>query len=409
MTWKSVIGGALVALSVAVSTAAGAETDLTALARPDPQRSEIVDFGADVQITLALSQPVPWRVFTLDGPPRLILDFGEVAFSGIDLDELLDTDRITGIAAGPFRRGWSRMVLELAEPLRVETAGMSTVVDGAGALLRLQLAPTDAASFAAEAGEPEVGPFALPDPAAESQPGVAGSEGALHVAIDPGHGGLDPGAEAGGLREADLMLGFAMELRATLQAAGMTVTLTRDSDIFVPLIRRVSRARAAGADVFLSLHADALAEGVASGATVYTLSEDASDVASEQLAERHDRGDLLGGVDLSTAGDAVAVVLMDLVRAETGPRSERLADALVAGLAARTGDLHKRPRLRAGFSVLRAPDIPSVLIELGFLSSAGDRANLTDPDWRAAAAAGIRDALTVWAEEDAARAPLRLK
>jgi len=182
--------------------------------------------------------------------------------------------------------------------------------------------------------------------------------------------------------------------------------MTRDDDIFVPLEMRVSIARMAGADVFISLHADALAEGRARGATIYTLSEIASDVASEKLAERHDRGDLLAGVDLTEHDDRIARVLMELARNETQPRSDRLADALVAGLHDTIGPLYKRPRLEASFSVLKAADIPSVLIELGFLSSETDRENLTSEDWRAAAALGIRDALLAWAAADAAEAEL---
>jgi N-acetylmuramoyl-L-alanine amidase len=187
------------------------------------------------------------------------------------------------------------------------------------------------------------------------------------------------------------------------------VVLTRDGDEFVPLEARVSLARAAGADVFLSLHADALAEGRAQGATVYTMSEAATDEISQKLAERHNRADLLAGVDLSRQDDAVAGVLMDLARTETQPRSDRLADTLVAGIAEATGSLHKRPRLSAGFSVLKAPDIPSVLVELGFLSSARDRERLLDPAWRARMAQGIRAALAVWGREDAAEARLLRK
>lgn len=182
--------------------------------------------------------------------------------------------------------------------------------------------------------------------------------------------------------------------------------MTREDDVFVPLESRISIAHAARADVMLSLHADALAEGRASGATIYTLSETASDEASEKLAERHDCADLLAGVDLSNQDDVIAGVLMDLARLETAPRSDQLAEALVEGLRHSVGGLHKRPRLRAGFSVLKSPSFPSVLVELGFISSARDRKNLTDPNWRARAAQGIRDALQVWSVEDAARADL---
>jgi len=228
----------------------------------------------------------------------------------------------------------------------------------------------------------------------------------LRVVIDPGHGGIDPGAERDGVKEADLMLSFARALKEVLLRAGMEVVLTRTRDVFVPLERRLSIARAAGADAFLSFHADILAEGRASGATVYTLSATASDQASKLLAERHDRGDLLAGVDLNGQDDVIAGVLMDLARRETAPRSDRLADALVKGLKKALGRMHKRPREQAAFSVLKAADIPSVLVELGFLSSPEDLKNLIDPAWRARAAIGVRNALLAWAATDAAQAAL---
>jgi N-acetylmuramoyl-L-alanine amidase len=227
------------------------------------------------------------------------------------------------------------------------------------------------------------------------------------IVLDPGHGGLDPGAIRGDAVEKDLMLVFARELREVLlRAGGFDVMMTRDDDIFVPLEMRQSVARLAQADVFISLHADALLEGRASGATVYTLAPEATDAASEKLAERHDRADLLAGVDLSDQDDAVARVLMDLARAETMPRTDALADAIVEGLRANIGNMHKRPRLGAAFSVLKSPDIPSVLIELGFMSHERDLANLQSPEWRARAAVGIRDALRAWAAADAGQSAL---
>ncbi len=158
--------------------------------------------------------------------------------------------------------------------------------------------------------------------------------------------------------------------------------------------------------MFLSLHADALAEGEAHGATIYTLSEEASDAAAAGLAARHDRSDLLAGVDLNNHDDVVAGVLMDLARLETAPRSERLAEQLVTAIQEAGGQMHKRPHQRAGFSVLKAPDIPSVLIELGFLSSTRDRNNLQDETWRAATVASIRAGLQLWVVQDAAEAQL---
>ena len=170
---------------------------------------------------------------------------------------------------------------------------------------------------------------------------------------------------------------------------------------------RVALAHQAGADVFLSLHADALDEGIARGATVYTLSEEASDAASAALAERHNRSDLLSGVDLTGTDDEIAGVLMELSRLDNAPRSQALAGFLVSKIKNAVGTVHKRPVRQAGFSVLKSADIPSVLIEVGFLSTNADLRNLRDPIWRASMAAGIRDGLQAWALEDEALNRLR--
>lgn len=378
---------------------------LTALARVDAGASAVRDVPGGAELVLGLSQPVPYRVFTLDAPRRLVLDFSEVAWDGLVAGRFDRAEAVLGVAVGAFRPGWSRMVLELGRPLAVRGAEMQT---GAGAVVRVTLQEVTPEAFAAGSGVPESALFALPEPVAELPQARTRPTGdrPVVVALDPGHGGIDPGAERGGAVEADLMLRFARELREVLIRAGFEVVLTREADIFVPLEMRLSLARAGGADLFISLHADSLSEGRASGATVYTLAETASDIASEKLAERHDRADLLAGIDLTDQDDVVAGVLMDMARLETAPRADRLADALVAGLQSNVGRMHKRPRLEASFSVLKAADIPSVLLELGFLSSDHDLENLLSPDWRARAALGVRDAIRVWAAEDAAEAAL---
>ncbi|MEX5730190.1 N-acetylmuramoyl-L-alanine amidase [Rhodovulum iodosum] len=395
------------AAALAVCAAGAGAEALSALARPDAARSSIRDEGRGVVLDLWLSLPVPYRVFTLTDPPRAVVDFNEVDFAGFDPARLARTDRVGAVRAGALRPGWSRLVMELSAPLPVDSAEMRRDSRTGRARLVLGLGAADADRFAAASGTAGPRLLGVPEPAVLPPPRRRqdGSR-ALRVVLDPGHGGIDPGAERDGVREADLMLTFARELREVLRRAGMEVSLTRDDDVFVPLEHRISIARMAGADVFLSLHADALAEGRASGATVYTMSETASDRASQLLAERHDRDELLAGVDLSRQGDRIANMLMDMVRRETVPRSDKLADALVAGLTDSVGRMHKRPRLEAAFSVLKAPDIPSVLIELGFLSSAQDRADLASPEWRGRAARGIAAALAAWAVEDAAEASL---
>lgn len=372
--------------------------DLTALARVDVAASRVADQGMAVVAEFALSQPVPWRVRVLDGPPRLILDMREADWTGVaDLPET--STHVIGLRAGPFRPGWSRLVLELDGPMLVETAGMETT---GKVRLTLQLRAASPAEFAAKAALPEPADWALPQ-AAEVAVLPQRNEGPLVVVLDPGHGGIDPGAENGGLKEADLMLTFARELKEVLLRDGQfEVVLTRETDSFVPLEERSTLARAAGAGVFISLHADALAEGEAVGATIYTLSEEASDAASRALAERHDRDDLLAGIDLTAQDDLVATVLMDMARTETTPRITRLADALQGSITAAGIKMHRHPQQEAGFSVLKSPDIVSVLLELGFLSSERDRDRLSDPEWRAKMAVALRDGLIAWHDEDLA-------
>lgn len=402
------LGAMLICALFAATGMAGAQT-LQALARLDVPHSAIsAKGGEDVEVRLKLTQAVPYRVLTLADPPRLVIDFREVNFAGASRADLVRTDRIGDLRHGLFRPGWSRMVLELLRPMSVLSAGMETDPNDGDALVLIRLTPADAASFARASVDTASDLWGLPEivdtPPAKTRPQ---GDRPVVVALDPGHGGIDPGAQYGGLSEADLVLTLARELKERLVLSGRyEVIMTRQEDTFLSLENRVSLARAGGADVFISLHADALAEGRASGTTVYTLAETATDAASQALAAGHERGDLLAGVDLSQQDDLIASILMDMARLETAPRSEKLADELVAGIAETTGRIRSRPRLSAAFSVLKAPDIPSVLIEFGFMSNPVDLANLTNPEWRREAIDGILLALDRWSLSDAAEARL---
>ena len=382
----------------------GAAQELSALARLVPEASRLEDRGRGVEVDLAISQPVPWRVRVLDQPPRVVLDMREVDWTGVQ-GVLGGSEAVVGARAGVVRQGWSRLVLELAGPHLVRRAEMVTSESGARVQLRLE--PAGGEAFAAAAALAEPADWALPVVADVPKPERRG-EGPVVVVLDPGHGGIHPGAERDGFTEADLMLIFARELKDLLLRDGnFIVVLTREEDEFVPLEARISIARAAGADVFLSLHADALAEGEAVGATIYTLSAEASDAAAQALAERHDRADLLSGVDLTAQDDLVATILMDMARTETEPRIARLALSLEGRIKEAGIRMHRHPRQTAGFSVLKSPDIPSVLLELGFMSSAQDLARLIDPEWRSRMALALRDGLKLWAAEDAALSAMR--
>lgn len=379
--------------------------DLSGLARLDPARSHLGDAGGGIALDLALSQPVPYRVFTLADPPRLVVDFREVDFGHLRPEAILASARVAGLSWGRFRPGWSRLVATMNGTFGLVSSEMATT--DKGATLHVRLDPMDAAAFAAQAAPPDGGIWGLPKPAAVGRPHPRQTgEGPLVVVLDPGHGGIDPGAETATQTEAAITLTFARELAEVLRRAGMKVILTREDDVFVPLETRVSVARASGADVFLSIHADSLAEGEAVGATIYKLATTATDEATERMAERHDRADLLAGVDLSGQDDEVASVLMSLARTETQPRTDRLADTLAIAIRARKLKMHRHPVQGADFSVLKAADIPSILLELGFLSSEADRKRLDDPKWRADMADAILSGLTDWAAADAAEARL---
>lgn len=404
-------GGAMRAILIGlmmwwVAIAATAQ-DLSGLARIDLAKSGIRDgWGGKTTLTLGLSQGVPYRVFALDAPPRLVVDFREVDFSEVTADALLSKPgRVSGVRFGVFRPGWSRLVADLVEPMLPRNVAMSVDTATGSADLSIVLDSVSKQEFAAYTVPSVDAEWSLAAAAPPASLGV--DKDSFIVVLDPGHGGVDPGAVRGPTSEKDLMLGIGLALRDALRRTGeVEVVMTRDRDAFVSLPGRVALAHQVGADAFVSLHADALQYGQARGATVYTLSEEASDVASAQLAAQHDRSDIMAGVDLSGTDDEVAGVLMDLARIETRPRTDALAATLTSEMAAANGPMNKRPRREAAFSVLKSADIPSVLIEVGFLSDARDLANLRDPVWRAIMVEAIAAGLLKWHYSDLAKQPL---
>ncbi len=216
------------------------------------------------------------------------------------------------------------------------------------------------------------------------------------VVLDPGHGGIDTGTKApSGELEKDIVLDFAQRLRQRLEKSGkVRVVMTRSDDTFVELADRVHIARNAGAALFVSIHADWLShgEGDADGATIYTLSETATDSEAARLAEKENRADVIAGVDLKAEPDDVAGILIDLAQRETKSYSLQFAHKLVSEIRP-VARLHKNPLKSAGFRVLRAPDIPSVLIELGYVSNRQDLRSLLSDAWRNKTADAIAKAI----------------
>lgn len=385
----------------------------SALARLDPQASWLRPEGRDrgkprpYDLELAISQPVPFRAFLIGGPPRLVVDFRELDFTGLNAADFNGAETVPGLRWGRFRPGWSRLVIELPGPYALRMAAEDTGEAGARPAIRIRVEPVAPGDFAPRSGDGLSALWDTPDPAPVG-PVIHRQDGrrALRVTIDPGHGGIDPGAQVANQSEAVLMLTFARELREGLMREGIEVTLTRQDDRFVPLERRMTAARGAGADLLISLHADALPQGGAAGATIYTWDPGANDRAARELAMRHDRADLLAGLDLDGTDDEVAGVLMELARTDTRPRSRAIGEALRRSFADAGIEMHKHPLRGAAFSVLKSPDIPSVLLELGFLTDENDRRNLIDPAWRGRMSAAIARAVAAWARDDAARARL---
>jgi N-acetylmuramoyl-L-alanine amidase len=380
--------------------------DFSGLARVDQAKSAIVDLNDGMQIDLSLSQVVPYRIFTLDEPRRLIVDFREVDWRGIDKAALNQSTLASDIRFGTFLPGWSRLVVDLSDPVELKSAEMISIQEDGTAELTLIFAASTAEVFVEKSGAPTGAPWDAETQQA-SLPAPTPKDGPVTVVIDAGHGGVDPGAVQGGIHEADLMLSLSIEVADALNRTGnVRALLTREADVFVPLEQRMTIARAANADLLISLHADALEEDHAHGASVYTLNEEGSDLAATRMAERHERGDLLAGVDLSEQDDRVATVLMDLARAETEPQGLRFADTAVEAMRASGVRLNSRARREGRLAVLNAPDFASVLIEVGFLSSARDREMLSTASGRAPIVVGITQAVLSWAQDEAARAPL---
>lgn len=390
----------------------GYAQNLHGVARFIPQDTTIEEnWRGDLEIKLALSQPIPFKISHRERPHRIVMDFREVDWTAFDPAEFVAQDEILDIRSGRFRPRWSRLVIALSKPMHATDVELDTSARDGQAVLSLRLKDIDPVTFSTLAGVPDSPDWRLEPISPKQRPKLRPKgDRPLKIVIDPGHGGIDSGAVYDGYKEKDIVLSFARLLKDTLISSGRyQAELTRNDDNFLALPQRIAQAHHLDADVFVSLHADAVLEGYASGTTIYTLSDEASDEAAEKLAIQLDRADLLSGVDLIEKDDELAGILMDLARIETNARSEVLAETMVKGIGDAVGQQRKRPHLSASFSVLRSPDIPSVLIELGFLNNPKDLARLLNDDWRAKVAHGILDAFDAWSIEDAAQADLLRK
>ncbi len=384
-----------------------------------------------------LTRTVAFKVYVLPDPYRVIVDLPGIEFRLPADSGATASGLVTGYRYGSLDLGRSRIVMDAAAPVLIERSFILHPRDGEPARLIIDLVATDAETFTrlhrseqlsfAETGETagevptELPPISIGPPPKLAQapqsrgeavprprpkPGSKLALGEISplpekpvksrpvVVIDPGHGGIDSGAVSrSGSEEKEVVLAFSETLKQALEAAGhYDVHLTRSADVFLSLHDRVQFARRHNADLFIAIHADALRRGTARGATVYTLADKASDAEAEALAHKENRSDIIAGVDLVAESEQITGILIDLAQREAKNHATIFAKQLVGELKP-VAKLNSRPLRSAGFRVLMAPDVPSVLFELGYLSNRNDEALLLSPKWRSEVAHAMAAAI----------------
>ena len=366
--------------------------------------------AGDAKLTrfvLDLDKTIQFRAFALDDPYRVVIDIPQVNFrlpvgTGTNGRGLVKAFRY-----GMVMPGGSRMVFDLTGPARIANATMLEAANDQPPRLVVELEEVDRPAFLQSLhanSRPELKPAAsesvaaiAPQAAPPPKPATPADARPV-VVIDPGHGGVDNGTRSGEEMEKNLVLAFGLALRDRLEKSGKyRVVMTRSDDTFIPLDDRVKVAHSQAAALFVSIHADYLprGEGDAQGATIYTVSDKASDAEAERLAESENRADAIGGVDLREEPTEVADILIDLAQRETRNFSNRFARLLMGEMKG-TVRMHKNPLKSAGFRVLKAPDVPSVLVELGYVSNKGDLEHLVSDSWRSKTVAAMGQAIDVF-------------
>jgi N-acetylmuramoyl-L-alanine amidase len=379
---------------------AGWTVAASAQSRPDndlPVASDVRVAGDDAltRFVVDFDKTIDIRAFTLANPYRVVIDMPQVTFQLPHKAGMKGRGLIKAFRFGLVMQGGSRMVIDLTRPARIDKAFVLEAANDQPARLVLELSSTDREAFLRttalnnrppeaplrQAERPEVKPDGDPRPL---------------IVIDPGHGGIDNGTRApSGENEKTLVLDFGLALRDKIEKSGKyRVLMTRSDDTFIALAERVRIARSNGASLFISVHADALVrrDNSAQGVTVYTVSERASDAAAARLAEAENRADAIAGLDLSAEPPDVADILIDLAKRETKTFSVQFARTLIAEMRG-AAKVHQNPLKSAGFRVLRAPDVPSVLVELGFVTNKEDVKALTSEAWRGRATDAVVQAI----------------
>ena len=388
---------------------------------PVASAARLAGDAKQTRFILDLDQTISFRAFTLADPYRVVVDVPQINFQlppGVGAD---GRGLVKAFRYGLVMPGGSRIVFDLTGPARIANSHVLDAANGQPARLVLELEDVDRTAFMqslAPENRPELRPAiadAVPaavnaSPEPQAQKPTAPPDPRPVVVIDPGHGGIDNGTQSSGESEKNLVLAFGLALRDRLEKNGKYhVVMTREDDTFIPLNDRIKVARSLSAALFVSIHADALprSEGDAQGATIYTLSDKASDAEAERLAEAENRADAIAGVNLTEEPTEVADILIDLAQRETRTFSNRFAHLLMGEMKSSVR-MHKRPLKSAGFRVLKAPDVPSVLVELGYVSNKGDLDHLVSENWRSRTVASMAQAIDAFlAKRLATAGPVR--
>ena len=377
-------------LAAGIAPAAAVERAAARAATEDyPAVSEARLMGDETRTRFVaeLTRTIDLAAFTLADPYRVVIDVPQLTFRLPAKAGESGRGLVKAFRFGLVMQGGSRIVLDVTGPVRVDKAFVLDPVEGQPARLVVDLVAIDRDSFMRNlAIENQTRRASASAARGERESLAKSADPRPLVMIDPGHGGLDSGTTAPttGDNEKTIVLEFALKLRDKLEKTGKyRVAMTRTDDHFVPLADRVRLARSSQAALLISIHADALAhrDTKGHGATIYTLSETASDAEAGRLADAENRADLIAGVDLSAEPDDVTDILIDLAQRETKAFSMQFARALVSEFKT-SARLNERPLKSAGFRVLTAPDVPSVLIELGFVTNPQDIKLLTSDAWR---------------------------
>jgi N-acetylmuramoyl-L-alanine amidase len=365
--------------------------------------------AGDAKLTrfvLDLDKTIQFHAFALDDPYRVVIDIPQVNFRLPPGTGTSGRGLVKAFRYGMVMPGGSRVVFDLAGPARIANATMLDAANDQPPRLVVELEEVDRPTFLQSLHanpRPELKP-AVSESVAAVAPQAAPAKPASPqdsrpvIVVDPGHGGVDNGTRSGEEMEKNLVLAFGLALRDRLEKSGKyRVVMTRSDDTFIPLDDRVKVAHSQSAALFVSIHADYLprGEGDAQGATIYTVSDKASDAEAERLAESENRADAIGGVDLREEPTEVADILIDLAQRETRTFSNRFARLLMGEMKG-TVRMHKNPLKSAGFRVLKAPDVPSVLVELGYVSNKGDLEHLVSESWRSKTVAAMGQAIDVF-------------